>query len=186
MDYITETLETKRLILRPLSVNDATEMFNNWASDPQVTKYLTWSAHTNESTTKDRLVLRETKYKNKEILDWGIVVKETNELIGTITVVKDHPEYQTMEIGYVIGRKWWHQGYTTEAFRQIIQYLFATYPWLNRIEATHDIENPNSGKVMQKCGLQFEGILRQKGKNRRGLVDIAIYAILREDGKFQK
>lgn len=181
MTYITPRLTTKRLLLRPLAITDASAMFHNWANDPQVTKYLTWPPHTNESTTKDQLVLRETKYKNKEILDWGIVVKETNELIGTITVVKDHPEYQTMEIGYVIGRKWWHQGYTTEAFKQIIQYLFATYSWLNRIEATHDIENPNSGKVMQKCGLQFEGILRQRRKNNRGLINSAMYAILRED-----
>lgn len=164
MDYITETLETKRLILRPLSVNDATEMFNNWASDPQVTKYLTQFAHNNKAITKKRLLIHEKNYQAKKILDWGIVVKDTNTLINTITVVEANEDKCSMEIGYVIGRNWWRKGYTSEALDKVIEHLFTNYPWLIRIEATHNIQNPNSGKVTQKCGLQFEGILRQKGK----------------------
>ena len=167
-------------------MNDVTEMFNNWASDPQVTKYLTWSAHNNKAITKKRLLIHEKNYQAKKILDWGIVVKDTNTLIDTITVVEANEDKCSMEIGYVIGQNWWRKGYTSEVLGKVIEHLFTNYPWLIRIEATHDIQNPNYGKVMQKCGLQFEGILRQKGKNRRGLVDIAIYAILREDGKFQK
>lgn len=181
MEYMTPILTTQRLILRPLSVEDAHEMFHNWASDTKVTKYLTWTAYQYEHEVKERLRLRKKRYQNKEILDWGLVVKETNTLIGTITVVEYDENIGTMEIGYAIGRPWWHKGYTSEAFSRVITYLFEHYPWLNRIEASHDVNNPNSGKVMQKCGLQFEGILRQKGKNNCGIVDIAMYAILRKD-----
>ncbi|MDO4455346.1 MAG: GNAT family protein, partial [Ligilactobacillus agilis] len=69
-------------------------------------------------------------------------------------------------------------------FVKVIEYLFNNFLWLNRIEATHDTQNPNSGKVMQKYGLQFEGVLRQRGKNNQGLVDIAMYSILRADYEF--
>lgn len=184
MKYLTPILDTNRLRLRPLSVDDASEMFHNWASNPQVTKYLTWPAHSDESLTRESLLVREKQYQNKEILDWGIVVKETNTLIGTITVVECYESQCTMEIGYVIGEPWWHRGYTSEAFVKVIEYLFNNFSWLNRIEATHDVQNPNSGKVMQKCGLQFEGVLRQRGKNNQGLVDTAMYSILRADYEF--
>ena len=181
MEYITPILTTQRLILRPLSVEDTQEMFHHWAGDNKVTRYLTWPSHPDEEATKNFLLFRNKQYLNNEVLDWGIVLKNEDTLIGTITVVATDEDTRTMEIGYVIGQSWWHQGYTSEAFSRVITYLFEHYPWLNRIEASHDVNNPNSGKVMQKCGLQFEGILRQKGKNNCGIVDIAMYAILRKD-----
>lgn len=85
-----------------------------------------------------------------------------------------------VEIGYCIGRKWWRQDYTSEALAELIRFLFEEVG-VNRIEALHDIRNPNSGKVMQECGMKYEGTLRQGGKNYQGLCDVALYAIIADD-----
>ena len=72
MEYITPTLTTQRLILRPLGVEDAHEMFHHWAGDNKVTKYLTWAAYQYEHEVKERLRFREKRYQNKKYWtgDW--------------------------------------------------------------------------------------------------------------------
>lgn len=85
-----------------------------------------------------------------------------------------------VHIGYCIGSKWWRKGYTSEAFSRIIPFLFNEVKAL-RIEAQHDPNNPNSGKVMRKCGLSYEGTLRKADWNNRGIVDACIYGLLAED-----
>lgn len=87
---------------------------------------------------------------------------------------------ETLHIGYCIGSRWWRKGYTSEAFSAIIPFLFDEVK-AGRIEAQHDPENPNSGLVMQKCGLRYEGTLRKADWNNRGIVDACMYAILRDD-----
>ena len=109
-----------------------------------------------------------------------VVVKDENALIGTITAVKTDDEIKAAEIGYCVGRNWWHKGYTSEALGAVIDFLFDEVG-LNRIAARHDVNNPNSGGVMKKCGMQFEGIMREGAKNNGGLCDIANYAILKKD-----
>lgn len=95
-------------------------------------------------------------------------------------MVKIEEDIKCVHIGYCLSRKWWHQGITTEAFAAVIQFLFEEVQ-VNRIEAHHDVLNPNSGKVMAKCGLQYEGTLRQTGINQTGLADMAVYALLAQD-----
>lgn len=168
------TIQTKRLFLRPLTVSDASDMFNNWANSKIATEYLTWPPHESLSQTQARLSIRETEE------DWGILLQETNQVIGTITVVENKIATQTKVIGYVIGEDYWGQGYMTEALDAVINYLFK-HTDVNRIEASHDAENLASGKVMKKNGMTFEGILRQAGRNNRGIVDLVLYSRLRED-----
>jgi [ribosomal protein S5]-alanine N-acetyltransferase len=85
-----------------------------------------------------------------------------------------------VEIGYCIGKQWWNKGITSEALNVIIKYFFEEIR-VNRIEAWHDIKNPNSGKVMAKCGMKCEGHLRQSRKNNTGISDHAIYGIILEE-----
>lgn len=177
----TVTLETDRLILRKTIDSDCEPMFNNWANDERVTKYLTWQPY--ESTQQ----LRDSYHKylienadNKDFYDWKIVLKETNEPIGSIGVVKIHEDIIAAEIGYCIGYDYWHKGIMTEAFTRVIKFLFEEAGF-SRIFAHHDINNPHSGDVMKKCGLKYEGTFRQGGKNNRGIIDIAQYAIIKED-----
>jgi len=91
-------------------------------------------------------------------------------------------ELDLVHIGYCIGEKWWHQGIVSEAFSAIIPFLFEKVG-ANRIESQHDPNNPHSGKVMEKCGLKYEGTLRQADFSNQGIVDAAIYSILHEEYK---
>ena len=94
-------------------------------------------------------------------------------------------EIDSVELGWVIGRKWWGNGYTAEAAERLLEFFF-TEVSVNRICAGHDIDNPNSGRVMQKIGMKYEGTLRQSGKNNQGIVDMANYSGLCGEWKLQQ
>ncbi len=181
----TKTLETERLILRKTEENDALPMFKNWANDERVTKYLTWMPFNSVEELKNTYhkYLIESQKKD-DFYDWKIVLKETNEPIGSIGVVRLNEDTKEAEIGYCLGYNWWHLGIMTEAFREVIRFLFEETEF-NRICAEHDVNNPHSGDVMKKCGLKYEGTLRQSSKNNQGIVvDMAIYSILRKEYDF--
>lgn len=157
-------LEIDRLILRPFKIEDAEEVFNNWASDDEVTKYLTWPTHSSVEMSRSYMEFCINGYNEKNVYQWGMELKNSHELIGNISVVKIIDEIDSVELGWVIGRKWWGNGYTAEAAERLLEFFF-TEVSVNRICAGHDIDNPNSGRVMQKIGMKYEGTLRQSGKN---------------------
>lgn len=176
-------LETKRLILRKISINDADEMYNNWASNPEVAKYVTWSVHKNVEETKELLAKWEKGYENKNYYKWLITLKDGDIAIGTIDVVRQNDELEMVEIGYCISQEYWGSGITTEAFKKVIQFLFEEVGY-NRIQASHAVMNPASGRVMQKCGLKFEGVIRDGNRLNSGkLCDVAMYSILKKEYK---
>lgn len=176
----TIPLQTQRLTLRRYTMADAPAMYRNWASDPEVTRYLTWQPHRDLAVSQRTMSAWVESYANPAFYLWAIVPRGRTEPIGTISVVELNEETEAAEIGYCIGKKWWHQGYVAEAFRAVMAYLFRTVG-VQRICAAHDTENPNSGAVMRKCGLRLEGILRQGDRNNRGIVDAALYSILRRE-----
>lgn len=178
-------LETDRLILRPFKIEDAEEVFNNWASDDEVTKYLTWPTHSSVEMSRSYMEFCINGYNEKNVYQWGMELKNSHELIGNISVVKIIDEIDSVELGWVIGSKWWGNGYTAEAAERLLEFFF-TEVSVNRICAGHDIDNPNSGRVMQKIGMKYEGTLRQSGKNNQGIVDVANYSVLREEWKLQQ
>ncbi|MBU5478437.1 GNAT family N-acetyltransferase [Eubacterium sp. MSJ-13] len=178
----TIRLETDRLLLRPFRIEDAKDVFDNWASDDEVTKYLTWPTHSSVEMSRSYMEFCINGYNEKNVYQWGIELKNSHELIGNISVVKIIDEIDSMELGWVIGRKWWGNGYTAETAERLLKFLF-TEVGANRICARHDINNPNSGRVMQKIGMRYEGTLRQSGKNNQGIVDMANYSVLREEWK---
>lgn len=176
----TVTLETERLILRRFKITDAAAIFKNWADDSDVTKYLMWMPHGNIKVTQNVLTDWVNEYKNLNYYHWAIVLKDADEPIGSIAAVHSDESTKMVHIGYCIGKAWWNQGYTSEAFTVLIHYFFEEVG-INRIESRHDPRNPNSGKVMQKCGLKYEGTLRQSDTNNQGICDACYYAILAED-----
>ena len=179
----TKPLQTTRLNLRRFTTGDAKAMYNNWASDPQVSKYLTWPAHASPEVTKGILENWVPQYANDNFYTWAIVLNENgDDPIGSISVVNIHERTKTVEIGYCIGAKWWGQGIVSEAFGLLIKFLFEEVK-VNRIEAVHDPRNPASGKVMEKCGLVYEGCLREAGYNNQGVSDKMMYAVLARDYK---
>lgn len=179
----TQNIETGRLILRRFTLDDAQAIYDNWASDPEVTKFLSWPAH--ESIADTEAVLRGwvEAYDDKEIYQWAIVLKDNGDKpIGSISVISHNDRVAKADIGYCMGRPWWHKGIMSEALRAVMDYLFDEVG-MNRIGAQHDPKNPHSGGVMRKCGMQYEGTLRQAGRNNRGICDICCYAMLKSDRK---
>ena len=176
----TITLETQRLILRRFAIEDAESMFRNWASDPEVTKYLMWQTHSDIDVSKAILESWVPLHQNPNYYNWAIVLKELGEPIGSIGVVKHKDVTKMVHIGYCIGQKWWNKGYTSEALKELIRFFFEDIG-INRIESRHDPRNPNSGKVMMKCGLKYEGTMRQSDTSNQGICDTAWYAVLAED-----
>ncbi len=178
----TVELSSDRLLLRRLTLQDVPAMYRNWAGDPQVTRFLTWTADTYVSQAEDILRIWSRQYREADFYQWAIVPKELGEPIGTISVVRLDETTDTAELGYCIGRKWWHQGYTSEALKAVMPFLFREVQ-INRLEAKHDTNNPHSGAVMKKCGMRFEGVLRSACRNNQGIVDAAVYSMLSSEYK---
>ena len=176
----TVTIETQRLILRRFVREDAEAMFENWASDPLVTQYLTWPTH--ENVEISAIVIEDwiARYCEPDYYQWAIELKDIHGLVGSISVVHHNDRVGKMEIGYCIGRKWWHCGITSEALAAVIDFLMEAVG-AQRVEACHDPRNPYSGAVMAKCGMRFEGTQRQAGINNAGKCDLSWYAMIAED-----
>ena len=177
----TVTIETERLILRPFTMEDAEAMYRNWASDDLVTRYVTWPTHESVEITRAVLADWTSHYGEKDHYKWAIVLKENGpEPIGDISAhgIRENTLCATM--GYCMSRAHWGKGVMTEALKAVIDFFFDEVGF-NRVAADHDIENPASGRVMEKAGMRFEGTARQGGRNNRGIVDICHWAILKED-----
>lgn len=174
----TALIETDRLILRKFRIDDSEPVFENWTSDDKVTEFLRWPTHKNIETTKSIIKMWVDGYTKDDFYQWAIVLKNGEDNpIGTISVVDQDEDLNILHIGYCIGSRWWNQGITSEAFYAIIPFLFKEVK-ANRIESQHDPLNPGSGKVMKKCGLKYEGTLREADISNKGIVDAAMYSIL--------
>ena len=178
MNHIgTQYIETDRLILRRLEVSDAQAMFDNWAGDDEVTTYLTWPTHADVSVTEQLLEVWVGQYVKNDCYRWAIVLKENGpQPIGSIDACHWREDGEVPEIGYCMGRRWWHQGIMTEALGAVIDFLFGQVG-VRRIVARHDVNNPHSGGVMRKCGMKFEGIEEKSHRNNQGVIDTAHYSI---------
>ena len=176
----TQRIETQRLILRRFKMEDADDMFHNWASDPEVTRYLTWPVHSSVDVTKTVLKEWVPMYEDGGYFNWGMEYKETGEVIGNISVVKLNENTEAADMGYCMSRAYWGRGLMPEALKAVMAFLFDVVG-LNRIAACHDVNNPKSGRVMDKAGMKLEGILRRAGKNNLGICDEVWHAMTRED-----
>lgn len=177
----TLRLKTERLVLRRFALTDALAMHKNWASDPEVTKFLTWPPHADRDVSKAVLEDWVKSYERKDYYQWAIVPKDNgDEPIGSITAVGMNDDVEMIHIGYCIGRKWWHQGIMSEALNAVMDFFFNKVE-ANRIESRHDPNNPHSGMVMKKCGMKYEGRLRSSDRNNQGICDADWYALLRSE-----
>jgi len=177
----SRTIETERLILRKIRMEDAQDMFTNWACDPEVTRYLTWPAHARIETTRAIIDMWLQELKNEDCYRWCLELKDSGKVIGCIDVVQILPQIESAMVGYCMGKAWWNKGIMTEALIAVEHFLLQEVGF-NRVEAYHHVDNPASGRVMEKSGMKFEGIRRQAEKNNQGeLCDVASYAILKDD-----
>lgn len=171
--------ETKRLMLRQLSPADAEDYFEI-ASSPVVTAQTTWKRHLILEDSKNYIKKIMQRYENQEEYHWAIVYQQTGKVIGRTGLIRIDPEHDKAELGYVLSHHYWNQGIVTEATRAVIDYAFCELG-INRVEARCNAHNTGSYRVMEKLGLQFEGLLRQQLKIHGVYVDQRMYAIIRDD-----
>ena len=173
-------VETERLHLRPVTLEDAPAMFE-YASDEAVTRY---TFPTNQS-------LEETKnniaqfYLANPLGRWGIELKSSGEFIGTIDLHKMDTVLKKAAIGYIIQKKYWNQGLTTEANRAVIELAFEKVG-MNKLTALHDKDNPASGKVMEKSGMRFshEEPYARMDQHEEGRIVTRVHYILTKEDYF--
>ena len=177
----TVTIETDLLILRRFVLEDAEAMYRNWASDDEVTKHLTWPTHSGVEISKMVLTDWTSHYPEPDFYNWAIVLKENGpEPIGNISVVGIDNKVDAATMGYCMSRAHWGKGIMTEALTAVIDFFFDEVGF-NRIDADHAVDNPASGRVMEKSGMRYEGTHRQAVRTNCGIVDIKKWAILKSD-----
>ena len=156
----TQIIETERLILRKFVIEDAKCFYTNVGSDIEVTKYVVWNVHKDVDVTKRAIARWIEEYENPNTYYWAIELKESSEVIGSISCVRVDTKNKTCEMGYVLSSKVWNKGYATETLSAVIKYL--QEEGFKTIYGEHLKSNPASGKVMKKCGMQYEGTLRNR------------------------
>lgn len=177
----TPKIETDRLILRRFDLTDAQSVFDHWLSDERVTDNRMKGAHKTISETIERVAKIVRAYGSQEYCYWAIELKVSGELIGEIDLYNFDNATGNCEVSYSLGYKWWNQGYGTEALRAVVEFGFR-YMNIHKISAAHNIDNPTSGRIMSKVGMEQEGIIRHMIRNAKGQYkDCAVYGILQED-----
>lgn len=160
-------LETKRLVLRKINEFDYKIAFEQWCNDPEQVIYTVHGIHKNEDVTKrvyDRWI---EEYSDENTMRWIIVLKDNNMPIGMIDINNTWSKYSSVEPGYIIARKYWGNGYATEATQRVMKYLFEECE-LETFYSEFMEDNIGSGKVMKKCGMTQEGCLRNRCQDKNG------------------
>lgn len=169
-------LETDRLLLRGLSENDAEGIFSI-LSNENVTRYYGKEAFKNINEAKDFITYFQNKFKENRGFRWGIELKSTHELIGTIGLDAWVSQQRRAQIGYEIHPDYWNQGYALEAVLKIISFGFQSLQ-LIRVGAIVFPENKPSNRLLLKIGFQREGLLRKYIHQNGVSHDTYIYSIL--------
>lgn len=175
----TVTLETERILLRKFQLTDAEDMFKNWGSDDEVTKYLSWPTHKSLDTTKALMAHWCNGYSQDNFYQWAIVLKDIDEVIGSVSLMSPNDNLMSSSLGYCVGKAFWGKGLVTELTKEILRFGLEEVNF-QRIEARHHLDNPASGRVMEKCGMKYEGTLRNITLNNKGdLVDCKYYSVIK-------
>lgn len=172
-------LATERLTLRRMSPRDLADVYA-YGRDPEVSKFTLWDAH--RSIDEARLFVNDVihAYERGEPNPWVIEVNALKRVIGTVGLGDLHPQHGRCEVGYVLGKAYWGKGYATEALRAVLRFCFADLR-MNRVEGKCFPENVASGRVMEKAGMQFEGLLREYLFAKGTFQHVRLYAALARD-----
>jgi [ribosomal protein S5]-alanine N-acetyltransferase len=182
LDWTPPTLETERLILRPVTPDDATAVFI-YASNPNVTRYTLFETHQTEQDSRWFVIdYVRSRYACKEPDPFAIVIKDdpVGLMVGALGAHWVSQPNGTMELGYSIGEPHWGRGYVTEAATALIRLVFSEYA-VERVQARVILGNEASERVLEKLGFTREGVLRSAVFRRGRWWDLAMHSILRAE-----
>ena len=172
-------LQTARLYLRPMRIQDAADMYA-YASLPQVTRYLLWREHPDIQHTQRYLTYLSGRYRMGEFYDWALVLQESGHMIGTCGFTRIDPDNNVAEVGYVLNPRYWNRGLASEALTAVMHFAFERLG-VHRVEARYMKDNLASRRVMEKCGMRFEGVLRAAIFAKGRYEDVGVCACLSDE-----
>lgn len=171
----TKHIRTERLLLRKIQADDA-EMVYEWMSDSEVCKYERWEPHPSVGYSRGYILEVFDGYQSDCTYQWGIEL--AGKLIGCVSIVDVNDYDQKAALGYCLARSYWSQGYATEAVKAVLNYMFVEVG-LNRIEASHSVNNVASGRVLEKVGMLLEGQSKEYYYSNSGFQDSRLFGITR-------
>ncbi len=151
------TLRTDRLVLRPPQADDAAAIYDGYATDPEVARWVMWSPHAAIDDTHAFLATFIASGQQERSYPWVITLAGAGTLIGAMHLNVDAPR---AELGFNIARAHWNRGYATEAVRAAVAFAF-TLPGIERVQAICHVDNAASARVLEKAGMRCEGVLRR-------------------------
>lgn len=172
-------IETERLILRKVSVADASDMYE-YSCRSETCEYLLWDKHPFYSYTVELTRHLQREYVQGRYMDLAIVLKESGKMIGTVGFTTVDEKNFCCEAGYVISPDYWGRGIATEALNALLNFAFCELR-MKRVEAKYMVENTVSRRVMEKCGMSFEGVHRSKLFVKGRFRDIGVCSIISDD-----
>lgn len=167
-------MESERLLLRPITLNDAEDMFE-YTSDEETTRFI-YEQHKDLEQTKNLIA---NYFVKEPIGKYAIVLRESNKMVGAIEFRVDDWN-KSGDLGFTLNRHYWGKGYMTEAGKLILSLAFNVMG-LERVFSGHEVKNSASGKVLDRLGMKCEGILRKNQMIKGQLVDSVHYSILKEE-----
>lgn len=168
-----KNIHTSRLLLRKLTQSDVPDIYQIFSSDTLMIPY----GMTSITSLKQAQKLLDNMIDDGE---WGIILKSTNEFIGTIGFVGYKEVHNRAEIAFELKQEYWNNGYMYEAVKAVQKYVF-TDTNINRLEAYVYPSNKDSMNLLKKSGFVKEGYLREYVIKRGNLEDYLLYAILKKD-----
>lgn len=171
--------ETERLILRRIETGDARDLYE-YASREETSRYLLWHPHGSEYSTRFVIDGLKRDYKAGSYFELAVILREKGKMIGTSGITSFDAQNRVAEIGYVISPDYWGMGFAVEAAAVLMNFAFCELG-ANRVEAKYMMGNENSRRVMEKLGMTFEGVQREKLYVKGEYRDIGICSILAKE-----
>lgn len=172
-------LETERLLLRKLRMEDAEDLFF-YASEPVVSRFMPWEVHKTIDDSKGFLAFILDAYEQGRKLAWAIELKETEKMIGTIDYVSWQPKRSKAELAYTLSHEYWGRGLMKEAAEGLLAFGFREMG-LNKVEAPIMLGNARSRRLAEKLGMKLEGVARDHMVIKGKFVDLAMYSLLKKE-----
>lgn len=170
-------LETERLALRQLRLEDAADIYDYFSMD-EVTMFYDLDSFTELKQAEDLIVYWNNRFNNIEAIRWGITLKSEDRIIGTCGFHNWAKKHYKAEIGYELSPNHWNKGYMTEVLEAVINFGFEELE-LNRIQALIHRDNVNSRKLLEKSNFREEGLLSEYYYKKNRYVDAVIFSILK-------